>query len=155
MLSVLWPLSAVRADQPFQRLLPFLIDLDGWQGKKPEGASMQMSDTSMTTATRDYERGSAQLHAAVIVGQGAPGALPPMQGGMNIQTSEGHVISTTMHGMGVIKNYNIPEKSGSLLVSLSKDALFSITFEGITEEEALALAEKFDWKAIQVSAQKK
>src|SRR5262249_47345489 len=42
-----------------QRFLPLLVDLGGWQGKKPDGMSMQMSDTSMTTATRDYERGTA------------------------------------------------------------------------------------------------
>lgn len=154
-LSALWPLSTARADQPFQRFVPLLIDLNGWQGKKPEGMSMQMSDTNMTTATRDYERGPAQVHASVIVGQGATGVVPPMQGGMNLQTSEGHVISATMHGMPVLKNYNIPEKSGSLIVSLTKDALFSVTFEGITEDEALALAEKFDWKALQVAAQTK
>lgn len=152
-LSVLWPLSTVRADQPFQRLLPLLIDLNGWKGNKPEGMSMQMSDTSMTTATRGYERGSAQVDASVLVGQSAVGALPQAQSGMNIQTSEGHMISTTMHGMPVLKNYNIPDKSGTFIVSLNKDAVFSLGFKGITEDEALALAEKFDWKAIQAAAQ--
>jgi hypothetical protein len=42
-LSVLWPLSSVRADQAFQRFLPLLVDLDGWQGKKPDGMSMEMA----------------------------------------------------------------------------------------------------------------
>jgi hypothetical protein len=154
-LSVLWPFSTVRADQPFQRLLPFLIELDGWQGKKPEGMSMQMSVTSMTTATRDYERGSAQVHASVMVGQGAVGALPQVQSGMNIQTTEGHMMSATMRGMPVLKSYNIAEKSGSLIVALGTDALFSLNFEGIAEDEALVLAEKFDWKALQAAAQTK
>src|SRR5512139_4108460 len=154
-LSVLCSVSTVRADQPFQRLLPFLIDLDGWQGKKPEGMSMQMSDTSMTTATRDYGRGSAQVHASVMVGQGAVGALPQVQSGMSIQTSEGHMMSATVRGMPVLKNYSIPEKSGSLIVALGPDSLFTLGYAGIAEDEALALAEKFDWKALQAAVQKK
>jgi hypothetical protein len=40
-------------------------------------------------------------------------------------------------------------------VGLGKDAVFSFAYKGITEDEALALAEKFDWKAIQAATQKK
>ncbi len=152
-LSVLWPLSFARADQPFQRFLPLLIDLDGWQGKKPDGMSMEMSNVSMTTATRDYQRGPAQVHASVMIGQAAAGALAPLQTGMNVQTGDGHVTTSTMHGMSVLKSFNKPQKSGTLIVALGKDALFNLAYNGIAEDEALALAEKFDWKAIQAAAQ--
>ena len=148
-LTILWPLSPSRADQPFQRLLPLLIDLAGWEGGKADGMSMQMSEASMTTATRDYTRGSARVQAAIMVGQAATGALAPIQSGMNIQTPDGHVMSATMHGMQVLKNYNTPQKSGTLIVALGKDALFNFSFDGLSEEEGLALAEKFDWKALQ------
>ncbi|OKO90086.1 hypothetical protein AC629_05285 [Bradyrhizobium sp. NAS80.1] len=151
-LLAFWPLSTVRADQPFQRFEPLLIDLNGWKGKKPEGMSMQMSDASMTSATREYERGSGQLHASVLVGQAAVGALPQVESGMNISTSEGHAISTTINGMPVLKSYNIADKSGMLIVALSKSAVFSLGYENISEDEALALAEKFDWKALQQMA---
>lgn len=154
-LSVLWPLAAVAADQPFQRFIPLLVDLSGWNGKKPEGMSMVMSNAAMTTANRDYERGEAQLHATVVVGQGAEVTLAPIQAGVSIQTSEGHVISSTMRGMQVLKTYDKQQKSGSFIVSLGKDALFSLTYEGITEDDALALAEKFDWKTLQATAQTK
>ena len=89
----LWPYSAPAADQPFQRFLPLLVDLAGWQGTKPEGMSAQMSDASVTTAARDYERGTAQVHASVVIGQAAEGALAPIQTGIKIQTSEGHMIT--------------------------------------------------------------
>ena len=150
-----WPLSAARADQAFQRFLPLLIDLDGWQGKKPDGMSMEMSNVSMTTATRDYQRGSAQVHASVMIGQGAAGALGPLQSGMNVQTPDGHMATSTMHGMSVLKSYTTSQKSGALMVALGKEALFSFSYSGITEDEAVALAEKFDWKAIQAAAQLK
>ncbi|WP_249779251.1 hypothetical protein [Bradyrhizobium sediminis] len=150
-----WPHSAVLADQPFQRFLPLLVDLAGWQGKKPEGMSMQMSDASMTTATRDYERGPAQVHASVVVGQAAEGALAPIQTGVNLQTTEGHMITVTIRGMPVLKTFNTKDKSGALMVALSKDAMFSIAYEGVTEDEAVQLAEKFNWNALQTAAQMK
>src|SRR5215468_10263214 len=151
-LFLLWPHSAVRADQPFQRLLPLLVDLAGWQGKKPDGMSMQMADTSMTTATRDYERGTAQVHASVVIGQAAEGALAPIQSGMKMQTPEGHMITDTVRGMPVLKAYNSKDKSGTLMVALAKNAMFSFGYSGITEDEALQLADKFDWKALQTAA---
>jgi hypothetical protein len=154
-LFMLWPHSAVRADQPFQRFLPLLVDLAGWQGKKPDGMSMQMSDASMTSATRDYERGPAQVHASVIIGQAAEGALAPIQSGMKVQTPEGHMITDTMRGMPVLKAFNSKDKSGTLIVALNKNAMFSLAYEGVSEEEALQLAEKFDWKALQTAAQAK
>ncbi len=143
------------AEQAFQRFLPLLVDLDGWTGKKADGMSMDMANMSMTTATRDYTKGSAELHASVMVGQAAVGALAPLQNAMNIQTSDGHMITASMRGMNVLKGFNNKDKSGSLIVGLSKDAMFSLSYRNLTEDEALALAEKFDWKAIQTAAQTK
>jgi hypothetical protein len=153
-LPVLWSASSAHADQAFQRLTPLLIDLDGWQGKKPDGMSMEMPGGSMTTATREYDRGPARLHASVVVGQAAIGALAPMLAKMNITTAEGHMLTDTMHGMQVMKSYTTAQKSGALLVALDKDAMVSFSYNGITEDEALALAEKFDWKAIQAATKK-
>jgi hypothetical protein len=152
--SILHP-SAAHAQQAFQRFLPLFIDLDGWQGKKPDGMSMEMSNNSMTTATRDYQRGTAQLHATVIIGQAAAGALASTQTGMNIETSEGHVIASTINGLPVTRTYNRQQKSGAIMVALGASALFSVSYNGIAEDEALPLAEKFDWKAIQTAAQLK
>jgi hypothetical protein len=153
--SILWPLSSVRGEQAFQRFLPLLVDLNGWQGKKPDGMSMEMPNNSMTTATRDYQRGAAQLHAGVVMGQAAAAALAPIQTGINVQTSDGHMISSTMHGLSIVKTFNTQQKSGAIMVALGKNALFSLSYNGINEDEALALAEKFDWKAIQAAAQVK
>ena len=41
------------------------------------------------------------------------------------------------------------------MVALDKSAMFNFAYEGMAEDEALALADKFDWKAIQAAAQKK
>jgi hypothetical protein len=154
-LSVLWATSPVRAEPAFQRLTPLLVDIDGWQGKKPDGMSMDMPNGSMTTATREYDKGPARLHASVVVGQMAIGGLAPILAGMNVTTSEGHMLTANMHGMQVMKSYTTAQKSGALLVAFDKDAMFSLSYNGMSEDEALALAEKFDWKAIQAAAKTK
>jgi hypothetical protein len=153
--SLAWPLASARADQAFQRLMPLLVDLDGWQGKKPDGMSMEMPNGSMTTATREYQKGSAKANASVMVGQAAAGALAPIQAGMNVTTSEGHMVTDTVRGMKVMKSYTTAQKSGALLVALDKDAMFSFSYNGLSEDEALALAEKFDWKAILAASKTK
>lgn len=34
--------SPAQAEPAFRRFLPFLIDIDGWEGKEPTGFSMEM-----------------------------------------------------------------------------------------------------------------
>jgi hypothetical protein len=148
-------LPAALAEQVFQRSIPLLIELDGWHGKKPDGMSMEMPNNSMTTAARDYDRGAAKLHAGVIVGQAAEGALAPTRSAMNIETADGHMITSTINGLPVTKTYNVKGKSGAILIPLGPSALLSFSYSGMTEDEALQLAEKFDWKAMQAAAQSK
>jgi hypothetical protein len=151
-LAAFAPPSAARADPAFKRFLPLLVDIDGWEGAKPDGMSMDMGETSMTTAQREYRRGPAQLHAAVLIGPAAEGALGAATAGMNIETSDGHMIAATINGLEATKTYNSKDKSGAILVALGESALFSVSYSGLTEDEALPLAQKFDWKALQTAA---
>jgi hypothetical protein len=157
LLMAIGPLApiAARADQAWQRFLPLFIELDGWQGKKPDGMSMQMSAASMTSAQREYTRGPARLHVAVIVGTAAAAALAPLQAGMTYETSEGHMITATLDGYKIMKTYNIAQKSGAILIALDPNAALTVSYNGITEDEALALGQKFDWKAFQAAAEQK
>ena len=155
--AMLWAVAALvvaapqlsRADQDFERFIPLLIELDGWEAKKPDGMTMETPSNVMTTATRDYKRGHAQLHAGVVLGEAAAAAMAPMQTGVKVETPDGHMITSTINGMPVIKSYTAAPKTGALIVALGKEAVFTFSYSGITEEEALPLAEKFDWKAIQ------
>ena len=154
--DLLFRISPALADQAFQRFVPLLIDLDGWHGKKPDGMSMEMQNASMTTATRDYDRGASRFHAGVVIGQAAAGALAPTRNAMNVETADGHMITSTINGLPVTKTYNTKDKSGAIFASaLGPNALLSFSYSGIAENEALQLAEKFDWKGIQAAAQSK
>lgn len=145
--------SPAPAQQAFRRFFPFLIDLDGWQGRAPDGMSMEMGDNSMLTATREYQRGTARVHAAVVMGPAAMGALAAGKTGMNVDTVEGHLITSTIDGFTAIRTFNIKNKSGAIMIALGPSAMFSLSYNGLTEDEALPLAKKFDWKGIQAKLQ--
>lgn len=147
--------SAAHADQAFQRFFPFLVDLDGWQGQKPDGMSMEMTDSKMITATREYQRGPARLQAQVIVGAPAEQALAAFSAVVNIETSDERMSSSTIDGLQVTRTFTKKDKSGTILVALGTRGLFSLTFEGIGDDDALKLAKRFDWKAMQAAAQAK
>ena len=65
------------------------------------------------------------------------------------------MLTDTMQGLKVLKTYTTAQKSGALMVALDKDAMFSLSYTGVPEDEAIALAQKFDWKAIQAAAKTK
>ena len=146
--------SAARAQQSFQRFLPFLVDLQGWKGNKPDGVSMEMPGNSMVTATREYERGEARLNAQIIIGPAAQGALAATGAGVKIETSDGRMSTSTIDGLQVTRTFTISDKSGAVLVALGTSALFTLSFNGVAEDEALTLARKFNWKAIQAAIAK-
>ena len=60
--------------------------------------------------------------------------------------------TSTIDGMQVTKTYTNSTKSGVLLVALTGDAVFMLAYSGIDEDEAIGLAQKFDWQAIQAQA---
>src|SRR5207248_1220709 len=145
----LLPTLAARAQQSFQRFFPFLVDLPDWKGKTPDGVAVEIPGNSMITATREYERGESRLNAQVITGPAAQGALAATAAGMKIETSEARMATSTIDGFRVATTFTFKDKSGAILVALGTSALFTLSFNGVAEDEALALAKKYDWKALQ------
>jgi hypothetical protein len=146
--------SAARAEAAFQRFVPFLVDLPGWTGKKPDGMAMEVPGNRMITATREYERGPARLNAQIIIGVAAQGALAATRSGMKIETSEGRMSTSSIGGLPVTRSYTFKDKSGAIIVALGESAMFSLSFNGLAEDEALKLAQAFDWKAMQAALPK-
>ena len=89
---------------------------------------METSGTNMITATREYDRGSAHLKDQVMTGAAAQGALAATKPGMNIETSEMRMNTSTIDGMQVTRSFNIKDKSGAILVALGDSGLFSVSF---------------------------
>ena len=57
--------------------------------------------------------------------------------------------TSTIDGMQVTETYTVSAKSGAILVALGPAAVFTLAYTGIDEDEAMGLAQKFDWKAMQ------
>lgn len=140
---------AVHAQETFRRFYPFLIDLQGWNGKEPDGFAVEMHGTNMATASREYLRGNVRLSAQVVTGPAAQGALATTRTAVDIETGDAHMRTSTIDGLPVAQTYTVHDKSGTVLVALGSSAMFSISFKGLGEDEALTLARQFDWKAIQ------
>jgi hypothetical protein len=144
--------SLAHADEAVERFYPLFIDLDGWEGKKPDGMAMAMLGHSMTTATRSYEHSPAHLIVSVVIGPAAVGALTAVKAGINVDTAAGHVISGPINGMPASRTYKTAQKAGTIIIGLSDSAVLNFTYSGLSEDDAMALAQKFDWKAIQAAA---
>jgi|SRR5580700_2465265 hypothetical protein len=140
---------AARAQQSFQRFVPFLVELPGWKANKPDGMAMEMAGSNMITATRAYERGPAHVNAAVLTGIAAQGALAATSAGIKIETADMHINTSTIDGMQVTKTYTVSNKTGAIMVALGPAAVFTLSYTGIDEDEAFGLAKRFDWKAMQ------
>jgi hypothetical protein len=145
--------SAAQA-QAFQRFTPFLIDLPGWQGGKPDGVAMEIPGSSMITATREYQRGDARVNAQVLIGAQAQGAAAAAATGIKVETSEARMSTTTIDGMTVTRTYTFKDKAGAVMVILAPSAVFMFTFNGVADDEGLKLARLFNWKAMQAAVPK-
>lgn len=140
---------SARAQQGFARFTSLLVDLPGWKGNKPDGMAMELAGSSMVTATRTYERGGAKVTASVLTGAPAQAALAATNSGFKLETAEMHMTTSTIEGLQVTKTYTNSSKSGAILVALGSNAVFALTYTGLPEDEAMGLAQKFDWKGIQ------
>ena len=65
---------------------------------------------------------------------------------------------STIDGFKVQSHYSKTEKSGAVIVHLSQNqqqgSMFTLVYEGLSEEEGLNTAKKFNWKAMKSSVDK-
>jgi hypothetical protein len=108
----------------------------------------------MVTAGREYRRDDARFNAQIILGPAAQGALAATQAGVKIETGDARMSTATIDGLPVARTFTVSDKSGAVLVALGPSAMFSLSFNGIDDDEALTLARKFDWKAMQAAVAK-
>ena len=150
--ALLLAVAPAAADPAFKRLIPLLIDLPGWEGAKPDGMTMETGEGAMTTARRKYTKSPAMIDVAVISGPMAAGAMTPILSGMKYETTEGHMIPTEIGGLRALKAWNEKDKSGALLGALDQAAVMTFSYRAISEDEAVALAQKLDWRGLAAAA---
>jgi hypothetical protein len=134
---------AVRAQQGDQRLIPLLIDLPGWTGNAPIESGEEKKG-GQVIALRIYVRGEARLNA--VLGSGVP-ARPGGNDSPNYTTPEEHVRTSTISGFQVTSA--VAPDFVWISVKFSPVARFNLYFHNVAEDEAMAIAQKFDWRQIQ------
>jgi hypothetical protein len=147
-----WPPSAARAEQAFERFIPFMVDLPGWDAKMPEGAAMALPGSSMVTASREYHRGDARVIVAILIGPAARSLVPAKMEDFEAGVVRGH--ASSIDGLRAMTVYKTNEDGGVVAVPLADSAVFTLVYFGIAEDEALVLARRFALKAMQAAVAK-
>jgi hypothetical protein len=143
----------------YESLSPLLIDLKGWQAEPTEGMDMDMGGTKIIQAVRQYTRDGKEADAMVMIGNTmmTQAHAQGMQS-MKMETAEGKVQMTTIDGYQVSIHHSKADKEGAVVVALpgtgQLGALFVFHYIGLSEEDGLSAAKKFDWKKIEKQAKK-
>ena len=146
--------TGVAADHTL--LTPLLVDLKGWNAEPAGGMTMDMGSSKMINAVREYRQGDKELNAMMILGNQAmtQGSMQAMK----TETAEGKMSISTIDGFKVQTFYDKKENSGGVMVQLGQNqqqgAMFTLLYKGLSEEEGLEAAKKFNWKEMKNSADK-
>jgi hypothetical protein len=138
-----WP-AGVRAQQGYERFFPFLIELPGWTSPPPTGTAKETKSGRVITALRGYERGDAVFNAAIISGTTSSAAsnstthITVVGARMTTSTIDGFQVTMTSTRVAVL-----------IAVTLGPNATFHLVFNNVSEDDAMAMARKFNWKGIQ------
>lgn len=148
--------TAVAMAADHTQLTPLLVDLKGWEAEPAGGMTMDMGSSRMINAARDYRQGDKELNAMVMLGNQAmtQGSMQDLKA----ETAEGKMAIKTIDGFKVMSQYSKTEKSGAVIVYLRQDqqqgAIFTLAYKGLTEEEGLNAAKKFDWNEMKSAVAK-
>ena len=133
-------------------LKPLLGDIKGWDAEEPEGMSMDMGGVKMVNAIRTYSKGGNTIDVTIIVGSNAMVQDPTQP--VEVETSEAKMNVSEIDGFSVFNTFIKEEKKGHIVVNLMKKqteaSLFIFNYSGISPEEALKIAKKFDWEKIKI-----
>ncbi|WP_456322566.1 hypothetical protein [Hydrogenimonas sp.] len=126
-----------------------LGEIPGWSLTKCEGMKIvnpMMGE--MVTAAKTYTKGDARLDVTAVSGTQAIMMWGPYAAGTTMENDEAFVKVEKIDGFNVGISYDKKERSGSVIVQLSPNAVLAGTFENMNWKEALKLMKKIDWKRL-------
>jgi len=131
-----------------------LVDIPEWKGEEVQAMDMDMNGIKIMNAIRSYEKDDSTFDAAIMVTTLQMGLAPFQQ--MNMSQGGIKIETTSMNGFKVMHTHDGNENEGAIMILLGEtktnSALFSLNYEGLSGEESIAVAKKFDWKSIQKAA---
>jgi len=147
----------------YDSMLPLLVDLAGWQAEKAEGVDFSQAGMPGVSVIRDYTNGNKSLSVAIMLGMQAGAQwMPEYKEGFKVETTEGSMEVRRVNGFLVYQAYNKGDATGGVIVLLIEaaadkpgtGAVLVVSFDDISFDEGLKLAQKFDWKRMRDAAAK-
>jgi hypothetical protein len=146
----------------FDALLPLMVDLPGWEAEAADGADASASGMHAVTVYRSYQSDDRTFDVNVLIGTQASSTwMPAYKEGYKAETPEGIVEVKKINGFLVFSAFENEGGSGGIVVlqldaasSSDTGAVLSISFEGLAREEALKLAQRFNWAKMKEQAAK-
>lgn len=136
-----------------------LIDIPGWESEAPTTMAMSHAGARMAYAARSYERSDTRMMA--MLGRSgletqALGATGGNQGDLSMDAGGTAIRLRSVRGFRVFTAYDTSDRSGMVLVYLgamgADSSTFVLQFDGVSLDEAMAYAQRFDWVAMQRAA---
>jgi len=153
--------SAVLFAASYDPLLPLLVDLAGWEAEAAEGIDLAMAGIRGVTVVREYTSGEKKVSASLFTGaQVGITWASEYEEGFKLESVEGAMEVRKIGGFLVYHVYDRDDASGGLVVLLleavadkpESGAVFVLSFDGMPLDDALKLAQKFDWKRMKDAA---
>jgi hypothetical protein len=148
--------------ESFDALLPLLVDLPGWQAEKPDGVDLSESGQRAISATRSYTNGERTFEATILIGmQVSTVWMPNYKEGLKVETPDGLMEVKKINGFLVFDVFAQEGGSGGIGVLLQDSqsksglqAVFALSYEGLSREEAMKNAQLFSWQKMKDQAAK-
>lgn len=147
----------------YDPLLPLLVDIAGWQAEKAEGIDFSQAGMPGVSVVREYTSGDRNLSAAIMLGMQAGAQwMPEYKEGFRVETTDGSMDVRRVNGFLVYQAYNTEDATGGVVVLLLETAadkpgtgaVLVVSFDDVSLDEGLRLAQKFDWKKMRDAAAK-
>ncbi len=142
-------LSSISAAITHNDLKKYLIDLPGWKADPPQGMTMESGNFKVINATRTYKKGKKSLFVTINYGHAANQINMNAPSGFKMETDTELMFTKNVNGKTVNIFYSKNEKSGTITVLISPKLVLAINYENMNWEEALELAQKFNWKKLE------
>jgi hypothetical protein len=142
--------GAAASANVYESLYPFLIPLPGWEAGESAGVNIDEGGWQMINASREYTRGEQSLAATILIGNLVTEAAATVPDTMDVDSSQARMAVKTIRGFRVTLAHDKVERSGAVTVLLlppeQAGAAFVLAYKELSDEEAMALAQKFDWE---------
>ena len=135
----------------WRELVPFLIDIAGYEAEKPEGTTTAMAEFKLSQVSREYTKGESSLEIEIIDGSYIPLAYASFQAmqAFEVDSSEELIRKVTIQGFPAIEHMQFEDKEATLMILVAERFLVNLRGENYENtSEVKAVSEKLDLKRL-------